>query len=69
MTHIVHVVPEFQEGDGVVLAAGTYQGRSGTFLRLREDVKWADVAERGGITRRHPVAWLAHSNVTSVAAQ
>ena len=51
----------FREGDEVVLANGTYQGTLGVFLRLREDVKWADITERNGLIRSHPVAWLAHS--------
>ncbi len=50
----------FHEGDKVVLATGTYQGTSGTFLRLREDTAWADITERNGNIRSHPVAWLAH---------
>jgi hypothetical protein len=53
------VPPEFREGDEVVLAEGTYQGTLGIFQRLREDVKWADIAERNGSIRSHPVAWLA----------
>lgn len=56
--------PAFREGDEVVLANGTYQGTSGVFLRLREDVKWADITERNGNIRSHPVAWLAHSGST-----
>lgn len=55
------VRPEFREGDEVVLAEGTYQGTPGVFLHLRKDVKWADIAERNGRIRSHPVAWLAHS--------
>jgi len=51
----------FREGDDVVLAEGTYQGTAGVFLRLREDVNWADITERNGSIRSHPVAWLAHS--------
>jgi hypothetical protein len=51
----------FHEGDEVVLAEGTYQGTLGVFLRLREDVNWADIAERDGSVRGHPVAWLDHS--------
>lgn len=54
-------VPAFHEGDEVVLANGTYQGTPGVFLRLREDVKWADITESDGSIRSHPVAWLAHS--------
>ena len=52
---------DFSEGDAVVLAEGTYQGTVGTFLRLREDVKWADISEQNGSIRSHPVAWLALS--------
>jgi hypothetical protein len=51
----------FQEGDKVVLAEGTYQGTPGVFLRLRGDVKWADITERNGSIRSHPVTLLAHS--------
>jgi hypothetical protein len=51
--------PEFREGDDVVLAEGTYQGTVGIFLHLREDVRWADIAEPNGSIRSHPVAWLA----------
>lgn len=51
----------FREGDEVVLAEGTYQGTSGVFLRLRKDANWADITERNGSIRSHPVAWLAHS--------
>jgi hypothetical protein len=50
----------FREGDQVVLAHGTYQGTLGVFLRLREDVKWADIKERDGSICSHPVEWLAH---------
>jgi hypothetical protein len=51
----------FTAGDAVVLANGTYQGTSGTFLRLREDPKWADIAQQDGTTRSHPLAWLTHA--------
>ena len=44
-----------------MLAEGTYQGTQGVFLRLREDVNWADITERNGSIRSHPVAWLAHT--------
>jgi hypothetical protein len=53
--------PAFHEGDEVVLAAGTYQGTQGVFLHLKPDVKWADITERDGGVRSHPVEWLAHS--------
>jgi hypothetical protein len=64
MTSIRPVGVGFHEGDEVVLAKGTYQGTSGVFLRLREDVKWADITERNGSIRSHPVAWLARSGTT-----
>jgi len=57
--------PAFREGDEVVLAEGTYQGTPGVFLRLRQDVKWADITERDGSIRSHPVEWLAHSGAAN----
>ena len=54
-------VPEFHEGDQVVLANGTYQGTPGVFLHLREDIKWVDITERNGGVREHPVEWLSHA--------
>ena len=57
----------FHEGDQVVLAEGSYQGTPGVFLRLREDVKWADITERDGSVRSHPIAWLAHSAAPAVS--
>ena len=51
----------FAEGEAVVLVAGTYEGTPGVFLRLRDDVRWAAIAERNGSIRSHPVAWLAHA--------
>jgi hypothetical protein len=53
--------PAFRQGDEVVLAYGTYQGTLGVFLHLREDVKWADITERNGSIRSHPIVWLAHA--------
>jgi hypothetical protein len=50
----------FHEGDEVVLAEGTYQGTPGVFVRLKKDVNWADIMERNGNVRSHPVAWLQH---------
>lgn len=57
--------PAFHEGDQVVLAEGTYQGTPGVFLHLRADVKWADITERDGSIRSHPVEWLAHSGAAN----
>lgn len=51
----------FREGDEVVLAEGTYQGTPGVFLKLKADPNWADIRERNGDVRSHPVAWLAHN--------
>jgi hypothetical protein len=48
----------FHEGDAVVLARGSHQGTLGIFSRLRADVNWADIIERNGAVRSHPVAWL-----------
>lgn len=65
MMSIRHAALTFREGDEVVLAQGTYQGTLGIFLRLREDGNWADITERNGDVRSHPVIWLAHSLSTT----
>ena len=57
--------PTFREGDEVVLALGTYPGTRGVFLHLKEDANWADITERNGEIRSHPVKWLAHSALTT----
>jgi hypothetical protein len=57
-------VPAFREGDQVVLSQGTYQGTLGIFLRLKKDASWADITERDGEVRSHPLMWLAHSEST-----
>ena len=56
----------FREGDEVVLAQGTYPGTVGVFLRLKEDVNWAEITERNGDVRSHPVLWLEHATPVSV---
>ena len=61
MAHTVPALPVFHEGDEVVLVAGTYQGTLGVFVRLRDDVGWADITERNGEVRPHPLAWLGHA--------
>jgi hypothetical protein len=53
--------PVFREGDEVVLAEGSHQGTPGVFVRLRQDPGWADITERNGKVRSHPVQWLAHA--------
>ncbi len=55
------VAPAFRKGDEVELVAGSYQGTLGVFVGLRTDVRWADITERNGEVRRHPVEWLGHA--------
>ena len=50
----------FREGDEVVLTEGTYQGTLGVFIGLKKDGGWADIKERNGNVRSHPVAWMDH---------
>ena len=59
----------FREGDEVVLAEGTYQGTLGVFVRLRKDINWADITERNGTMRSHPVAWLDHSSAATASVR
>jgi hypothetical protein len=61
MTSDRPVTTEFHKGDEVVLAEGTYQGTPGVFVGLTKDANWADITERNGSVRSHPVAWLNHS--------
>jgi hypothetical protein len=48
----------FSHGDNVVVARGTYPGTPGVFERLTADPKWAEITERNGSIRHHPVEWL-----------
>jgi len=69
MTNTPPADPAFHEGDEVVLAHGTYPGTLGVFLRRKDDVNWADIRERNGVVRSHPVIWLAHcGSATPVCA-
>jgi hypothetical protein len=61
MVHTDPVTATFHEGEEVVLVEGTYQGTLGIFVRLKDDVAWADIKERNGQVRSHPVAWLGHA--------
>ncbi len=61
MMNIPSADPVFREGDEVVLALGSHQGTLGVFLGLRTDLNWADIRERNGDIRSHPVIWLARS--------
>ena len=60
MAHTETLTPTFHKGDEVVLVEGTYQGTLGVFVRFKTDLNWADIAERNGNIRSHPVAWLDH---------
>lgn len=62
MSNIKPVVPQFHEGDEVVLVEGSYQGTLGVFIGLKDDAKWADIRERDGSIRSHPVEWLSPSS-------
>jgi hypothetical protein len=65
MTDTKTANPVFCEGDEVVLAEGSYTGTPGVFLHLRQDPNWADITERDGSVRRHPIAWLAQSRTVT----
>lgn len=56
----------FAPGDEVVLARGSYQGTPGVFLHLNADPNWADIRERNGDVRHHPVAWMAHAPLAAL---
>jgi hypothetical protein len=68
MMNIKPVDRAFREGDEVVMTDGTYQGTLGVFLRLRKDVNWADITERNGSVRSHPVVWMGHAEAIPVSA-
>lgn len=59
--------PVFLAGEEVMLAMGSYQGTPGIFLNLKEDPNWADIQERNGSVRKHPLAWLVHSPLPNAA--
>ncbi|HZQ18280.1 MAG TPA: hypothetical protein VFA90_06120 [Terriglobales bacterium] len=50
--------PKFHPGEEVVLAEGPHKYVHGIFLRLREDVEWADIKEANGAISSHPVEWM-----------
>jgi hypothetical protein len=58
------VNPVFHEGDAVVLVCGPYPGTRGSFLGLKGDPAWADITERNGTIRSHPVEWLGPLKLT-----
>jgi hypothetical protein len=50
---------QFRAGDSiVVLYDGRFNGMAGRFVSLRGDPNWADIEERDGSVRPHPVQWL-----------
>jgi len=59
---------EFKSGDEVVLADGPHPGTSGVFLNLRPDRGWAEIRERNGVVRAHPVIWLRRAELSLGAA-
>jgi hypothetical protein len=54
----------FQPGDPVVLSYGSHIGVTGTFVRLKDDVSWAEIMEENGVLRTHPLIWLSHRATT-----
>jgi len=65
MTTYNRELPVFATGEPVVLIAGTYEGTTGVFLRLKDDVSWADITEHCGRVRSHPLRWLEHGDVSA----
>lgn len=57
--HYTYDNQAFTSGDEIILAKGSYPGTLGVFLNLRPDHNWADIRERNGNIRQHPVAWMA----------
>ncbi len=53
-----HPGPPFVAGDEVVMAIGSHQGTPGVFVKLRADPNWADILERDGQVRSHPLQWM-----------
>jgi len=56
----------FKPGDSVVLVNGPNVGTSGVFLRLAQDLNWAEIKEADiqGFTNRvrnHPLVWLNYA--------
>lgn len=56
----------FVAGEEVILAKGSYQGTQGIFVELKDDPNWADILERNGKVRNHPLAWLAKVSVVGI---
>ena len=59
---------EFMDGDQVVLVEGLHPGTPGVFLHFQPDRSWAEIRERNGEVRAHPVVWLRHARRNSDAA-
>jgi hypothetical protein len=50
--------PKFHPSDEVVLAEGPHKYVRGIFLRLKDDVEWAEIQEPNGAISSHPVEWM-----------
>ena len=48
----------FLAGENVVLAEGPYQGTTGVFVKLRDDIRWAEIKQWNGVVQIHPIVWL-----------
>ena len=59
MTRTGTVTSIFHEGEEIVLVEGTYQGTLGVFVRFRDDVGWAEIAERRVTSEVTPSRGLA----------
>ena len=59
----------FQAGDNVVVAERLFQCTPGVFLKLKDDVNWAEIKEYNGIVRSHPVILLRHSRAFHAAVK
>jgi hypothetical protein len=59
----------FRAGDDVVVAQGPFQCTPGVFVKLTDDVNWAEIKEYNGIVRSHPVIWLRHSRAFHAAVK
>lgn len=60
--------PAFTAGDEVIMVRGSYQGTPGVFLHLNVDLNWADIRERNGAIRNHPLAWMVHVKPSPIRA-
>ncbi len=57
----VAAIAEFRAGDNIVLVEGPYRSTPGVFLKLTEDIRWAEIEQWNGVVQAHPVVWMRHS--------